>query len=181
MAMPGCVIFELLMRSRSVFAVNPAIGLAIALLAIGTLLQPGCSKPQIAREFRAGDPVTTGPLTFNVVQSTWKSQLDAFPVSRTPDRNFLLIHLTVTNGGGSDVSIPMLKLENSKGESFPESDNGSGVDNWLGMLRRVSPAQTADGWLLFDVPTNAYRLRVSDGDIEHEQFAYITVPLNIKE
>ncbi len=169
------------MRLRLVFPVNPARGLTIALVTVGILLQPGCSKPQVAREYRAGDPVTTGPLTFNVVQSTWKSQLDAFPVARVPDHNFLLIHVVVTNGGGSDASIPLLKLENSKGESFSESENGSGVDNWLGLLRRVSPAQSSDGWLLFDVPTNAYRLRVSDGDIEHEQFAYIDVPLSMKE
>jgi hypothetical protein len=163
------------------FPVNPARGLIIALVTAGVLLQSGCSKPQMVREYRAGDSVTTGPLTFNVVQTSWRSQLEAFPVARIPDRNFLLIHVMVTNGGGSEVSIPLLKLENTKGESFAESENGSGVDNWLGLLRHVSPAQSSDGWLLFDVPTNAYRLRVSDGDIEHEQFAYIDIPLSIPD
>ena len=159
----------------------PLRGVAIAIAALGMLSQSGCSKPQPAKEFTAGDPATTGPLTYNVVETHWKSQLDAFPVARIPDRNFLLVRILVTNGGGSEVSIPLLQLENSKGEAFPESDNGAGVENWLGLLRRVSPAQSADGWLLFDVPTNAYRLRVSDGGLENEKFAYITIPLSIQD
>lgn len=107
--------------------------------------------------------------------------MDSFPTPRVPDRNFLLVHILVTNGGGSEVSIPTLRLENSKGEEFVESDNGTGIDGWLGMLRRLSPAQSADGWILFDVPTNSYQLRVSNGSLEAEKAAYITIPLTIPD
>ena len=59
--------------------------------------------------------------------------------------------------------LPFLKVVNSNGDTFTESENGVGVDNWMGLLRRISPAQSEDGWLLFDVPTNSYKLRVTDG------------------
>ncbi len=131
-------------------------------------------------EFRLGELAPAGPLTYNVVEAQWKSQLEASPTPRVPERNFLLIRVQVTNSGGSDTSIPFLKLENSTGEVFNESESGAGVDKWMGMLRRIAPAQTEDGWLLFDVPTNSYKLRISDGAFENEHVAYVNIPLNIQ-
>jgi hypothetical protein len=155
--------------------------LILALGAPFILIGVGCKTTAPATlEYHVGDPAGVGPLTFNVVETRWKSQLDAFPTPRIPERNFLLVRVVVTNGGGTEMGIPFLKLENSKGETFIESENGGGVEHWLGLLRRISPAQTEDGWLLFDVPTNAYKLRVTDGAIENEHFAYIDIPLNIE-
>lgn len=157
-------------------------GAAMVLTVVSVVLTSGCATPQQTRaEYRAGDTVPAPPLTYTVVEAQWKSQLDSFPTPRVPDRNFLLVHILVTNGGGSEVSIPTLRLENSKGEEFVESDNGTGIDGWLGMLRRLSPAQSADGWILFDVPTNSYQLRVSNGSLEAEKAAYITIPLTIPD
>ena len=145
------------------------------------LLGPGCSKAPIISEYRIGDRVVTGALTYNVVEARWSSQLEAFPAARIPDRNFLLVRVVITNGGGSDASIPFLKLENSRSDTYAESNDGAGVDNWLGLLRRVAPAQTVDGWLLFDVPTSSYRLRVTDGAIEDEKVAFVTIPLTLQQ
>lgn len=152
----------------------------LAAVIVAAVIISGCGTVRPARaEYRAGDPVTTGPLTYNVVETVWKSQLDGFPSARIAERNFCLVHVLVTNGGGSEVSVPSLQLENSSGDTFMESDSGVGVDQWLGMLRRVSPAQSIDGWVLFDVPTNSYKLRVSDGALENEKVAYIDIPLSI--
>lgn len=127
-----------------------------------------------------GDPAVAGSLTFTVLETKWQSQLPAVPVARFPERNFLLIRLTVTNSGGSEATTPFLKLENSSGETFSELENGAGVENWLGMIRRIPPAQTEDGWVVFDVPSNSYKLRVSDGGGESEKVAYISIPLTIQ-
>lgn len=159
---------------------NSGRALTLALAAPFLLVSSGCkttAPPKL--EYHVGDPANAGPLTFNVVETRWKSQLEAFPTPRIPERNFLLVRVLVTNGGGKETGIPFLKLENSKGESFSESESGAGVDHWLGLLRQISPAQTEDGWLLFDVPTNAYKLRVSDGALENEHSAYINLPLNM--
>lgn len=148
--------------------------------AVFLFLCAGCKQPAPAKlEFRIGDPATAGPLTYNVVETRWKSQLEGFPTSRIPERNFLLIRVSITNSGGAEMGIPFLKLENSNGDSYSESEDGSGVDHWLGLMRRINPAQTEDGWLLFDVPTNSYKLRLSDGALENEHVAYVSIPLSI--
>lgn len=160
---------------------RPTRKLAVLMATISVLISSGCKPPTAAKaEFRIGDPAVTGPLTYNVVEARWRSQLEAFPTQRLPERNFLLLKVTVTNGGSTEVAIPFLKVENASGDSYSESDNGAGVDDWLGLIRRIAPAQTEDGWILFDVPTNSYKLRVSDGAVENEHVAYISIPLNMQ-
>src|SRR6476469_9248407 len=155
--------------------------IAWTLAAGSMLLSFGCRSATPAKiEVHIGENAIVGPLTYNVVEAQWRSQLEASPTPRIPERNFLMLRVLVTNGGGSETAIPFLKVENSSGDSFTESENGAGVDKWLGMLRRISPAQTEDGWLLFDVPTNSYKLRVSDGAVENEHVAYISVPLSMQ-
>jgi hypothetical protein len=131
-------------------------------------------------EAKMGDPAVAGPLTFTVLETKWQSQLESFPTPRMPERNFLLIRMSVTNSSGSETNIPFLKLENSSGEIFTELENGSGVDGWLGMIRTIRPAQTEEGWILFDVPTNSYRLRVTDGNVEDERVTYVSIPLTMQ-
>lgn len=102
-------------------------------------------------------------------------------MARLPERNFLLVHLSVTNGGGQTASIQFLSVENSRGDHFPESENGQGVDNWLGVLREVKPAETEEGWIVFDVPQNTYRLQIVDhGDAANERVAYVELPLRLE-
>jgi hypothetical protein len=106
--------------------------------------------------------------------------LGEFPNVRTPDRNFLLVRLSITNSGAQQQVVPQLSVENSAGTSYPESTDGSLVPGWLGMLRTVQPAATEEGRILFDVPTNSYRLRVPEGGgLEDERFAFIKLPLSL--
>lgn len=127
-----------------------------------------------------GERVTVGPLTYNVIESVWRSQLGDVFKTRVPQQRFLLIDITVTNGGGKEISVPLLTLENQSGETFPESENGEGVDNWFGILRTLSPAQTQQGRLVFDVPLTSYRLRLTDGgEPGTEKYAWVEIPLRI--
>jgi len=127
-----------------------------------------------------GEKVTLGPLTYSVIEANWHSQLgDAFKI-RSPQQRFLEIALSVTNGGGSDVSVPLLALQNSEGQTYLESDSGDGVENWLGLLRTISPAQTQQGAILFDVPLTSYKLRLTDGaGPGAEKYGFVTIPLRI--
>ncbi len=127
-----------------------------------------------------GERVTVGPLTYNVVETVWRSQLgDSFKV-RIPQQRFLLVTISVTNGGGREVSVPLLSLENQNGQTFLESDSGEGVENWFGILRNLSPAQTQQGRLIFDVPLTSFRLRVPDGgEPGTEKYAWIQIPLRM--
>ena len=153
--------------------------LAVAAVA---LFMPGCSKQQnsLRLDYEMGEKVTVGPLTYTVVESSWRSQLGNEFKIRIPQQRFLIITVSTTNGGGHEVSIPLLTLENANGQSYLESDNGEGVDNWLGILRSLNPAQTQQGRILFDVPLSSYKLRLSDGGpAGSEKYSWVEIPLKM--
>ena len=131
-------------------------------------------------DYEMGERVTVGPLTYNVVESSWRSQLGSDFQVRMPQQRFLLITISVTNGGGHEVSVPLLTLENSNGQTFLESENGEGVDNWFGILRTIGPAQTQQGRIVFDVPLTSYKLRLSDGgSAGSEKYTTVQIPLRM--
>src|SRR5689334_212015 len=121
----------------------------LLLSACGALLWSGClagcGRFRPARvNYQMGEKVPLGSLTYNIIETTWLTQLgNGFRV-RTPQQRFLLISLSVSNGGGSDLSVPPLSLENYEGQSFLE-ERGEDVENWIGLLRTISPAQTLEG------------------------------------
>ncbi len=130
--------------------------------------------------FRIGDNVRVGPFTYTVIESHWKPQLSGTLSTRVPEQQFLMIRLTITNSGGKEASVPLLSLEDKRGSEYRELQDGSGVDNWLGLIRTIAPAQTEDGWIVFDVPQNDYILRcVSGGDEETEQVSRVEIPLSL--
>jgi len=141
----------------------------------------GCSHVvQKPVEFLMGEKVTLGPLSYSVIDNSWHTQLGDLLTIRTPQNRFLELTLAITNGGGSDVSFPLLNLENAEGQSFLESDNGAGVDNWLGLLRNVGPGQNLQGRILFDVPLTSYKLRLTDGaGPGAEKYGWVTIPLRM--
>jgi len=154
--------------------------LSVALALPLVLVLAGCSTENSNRiEFGMGDRIPLKPLTYTVVESTWKSQLGQMFKIRVPDRRFLLITLSVTNGGGEDVSVPLLTLEGPNGQTYKESENGEGVDNWFGLLRTISPAETQQGRILFDAPLTSYKLRLPAADPASEKFALVDIPLRM--
>jgi hypothetical protein len=140
----------------------------------------GCHNTVVSRiEYQMGEKVPAGPLTYNVVEKVWRSQLGEMFQIRMPQNRFLLITISATNGGGSEVSVPLLQLESAEGTVYKEIENGEGVDNWYGILRTLQPAQTQQGRIHFDVPLRSYRLRLSDGDSVSGRYSYVQIPLQI--
>jgi Domain of unknown function (DUF4352) len=155
---------------------------SIAMLAPVVFLA-GCghSGEDVVREYQMGDRIGVGPLTFNVVETVWRSQLGDELKTRIPDNRFLLIDISATNGGGHDISVPLFTLEGSNGTTYKELEDGEGVDRWFGLLRTLNPAQTQQGQLLFDVPLGTYRLKLTDGgETGTEHTAWVTIPLHME-
>ncbi|HXP86956.1 MAG TPA: DUF4352 domain-containing protein [Bryobacteraceae bacterium] len=141
----------------------------------------GCSRQRSTqRDYNMGEKVLVGPLTYSINDATWKSELGQGFQVRTPNQRFLLVNLSVTNGGGQDASIPLLQLEGANGTTFQELTNGDGVDQYLGILRNIAPAETLQGRVLFDAPLTSYRLRLVDGgDPAFPKYAWVQIPLNL--
>ena len=145
------------------------------------LLLAGCqSAVEQKPNYGMGERVSNGPLTYVVVESSWSSQLGDIFQARVPQNRFLLISLSVTNGGGAPLSLPLLNLEDANGKQYQELSDGTGVANWIGILRTIDPGQTQQGRLLFDVPLTSFRLRLpNEGEPGYEKFAIVDIPLRI--
>src|SRR5262245_6279619 len=88
------------------------------------LVLAGCSsRGPVRNEYPLGEKVPVGPLTYTVVETAWKTQLGQVLNVRVPQRRFLLVTISVTNGGGRDVSIPLLQLEESNNKTYTESED----------------------------------------------------------
>lgn len=153
------------------------------ILSLMTLLAllAGC-RPQAPPRlyYDMGERVEIGPLTFVVVESAWFNELGELFQVRVPQHRFLALRLSVTNGGGSSVSVPLLQLEGPNGQAYRELEDGTGVSSWLGLFRTIAPAQTVQGAILFDVPLTSYRLRLPDvSEGETESYAWVDIPLRL--
>jgi Domain of unknown function (DUF4352) len=154
--------------------------LLAALSVAGGLLLTGCNKQNSVQiNFQMGDRITAGPVSYNVIQTVWRTQLGDIFKTRVPENRFLMITLSATNGGGREVSIPLLILEGDNKE-FHELESGDGVNNWFGLIRTISPAETRQGNIVFDVPLTSYRLRLTDGgEPGTEKFVWVDIPLRL--
>jgi len=162
---------------------NP-LCLLLPLVAACLVVLPSCSELKQAThketKFQMGQPVALGSLTYTAIETEWKDSVQTPTGTRMPAHRFLLIKVTVTNGGGSEVTVPLLSLVDAKGQTYLEEDKGDGVPQWLGLLRILKPAQTDEGFLLFDVPQASYRLRVTTGgDPEKELSALVEIPFQL--
>jgi hypothetical protein len=155
---------------------------AAAALALLSLAACGRQQASPSRVYRMGERVQVGPFIYNVLDAQWKTELGDGKQVQTPKNRFLIIQLTITNSGGTETYAPPLKLEDARGNTFGEAPSGEGVPNWLGLLRRLAPAQTEQGRVLFDVPAGAYRLRLADDsdDPAREKSALVEIPLRLE-
>lgn len=146
-----------------------------------TLLLSGCQEDSTEKLiYGMGERVANKPLSYVVVESSWANQLGENFQIRIPRNRFLMITLSVTNGGGGPISLPLLNLEDGKGNRYQEVSDASGLTNSIGILRTVDPGQTLQGRLLFDVPLTSFKLHLpNDGEPGFEKFVAVNIPLRI--
>ena len=153
---------------------------SIPILAVVTsaLLLSACSRGSSypVRSYALGEKASLGHIIYTVYETQWVPQLGEPPAARIPEHRFFLVRMNAVNSGGEDVTVPNVTIEDDKGNSFPELRDGDGAPQWIGYLRRVKPAESAQGNLLFDAPPAHYKLRVTDENEEHA--AYIDIPLS---
>lgn len=149
--------------------------IAISCCALG-LAACARSKPASV-VYAAGDKATVGPLVYSVVDTEVTQQLGEDPSNmRTAQERFFLVKVSITNSSSDDQPIPAMTLVDDTGHNYTELADGTGVPNWLGVLRRVGPTQTEQGVVIFDAPTKHYRLRLNDA-LDDNEIA-IDVPLS---
>lgn len=145
---------------------------------ISALLLASCSSAprKDAKVFAAGEKATVGPLIYSVVDTQFSPALGDDPNNqRLPKDRFVVIQLSVSNSGNSELSIPAMTLVDDSGQTYPELADGTGVPRWFGVLRKVASTQTESGQVVFDAPAKHYRLRLTD---ELDDDVSIDIPLS---
>lgn len=142
-------------------------------------LSISCSTSRTqALTFPIGQKVQVGKLFYQVMEAEWSTEAQG---ARQPPKNRILqLHITVTNSGSQEATLPFLKLIDAAGKEIVELSDLEGNPNWLGALRRMQPALTEEGFVYFDVPVGAYKLEVIDNsNADDEKAAYIEIPASL--
>lgn len=119
----------------------------------------------------AGEKATIGHLSYNVVDSQILNQLGDSAAPRVPHDRFIMVQVAVTNLSNVDNPIPAIELVSDSGQTYDEQTDGTGVTNWLGIVRHVAAGQTERGNVIFDAPAAHYKLRFSDESTDKEILA----------
>ena len=126
---------------------------------LACLLTSGCSTSrEPIRLYAMGERAEAGFLVYNVLEAVWRDSLGEGADLRVPQHRFLLLRLSITNGGPQEASIPLTTLVSPEGKEFAESTNGEGVENWLGIVRHI---KARDGFWLDIIRCAAGRLPVA--------------------
>ena len=159
---------------------RPPVALILFLSLGFSMSLGGCSSssPKTnATIYAAGDKATLGALVYNLTDAESTTALGDDPaIQRTPANRFYIIKVSVSNSGADDQPIPAMTLVDDSGQMYPELADGTGVTNWLGVVRKVGGAQTEQGNVVFDAPMKHYRLRLND-TLDEKEVA-IDIPLS---
>jgi hypothetical protein len=125
-----------------------------------------------------GERIQVGKLVYNVTEAEWKGEVEG--AKQLPKDRFLQLRVSVTNSGGAEVALPMLRLIDAKGAEIPEFTEIESNTRWMGVIRRLQPALTETGFLFFDVPVGAYKLEVVDNsNPDDERVAHVEIPASL--
>ena len=137
--------------------------LLTAVLSAAVLLT-ACSSSEASFPVRThpmGDRVELGHIIYTVFETQWMTHIGEGPLARVPQNRFFLVRMTAVNSGSSDQIIPNMTIQDDNGKTYAEMSNGDGVPQWMGFLRSVKPADTAQGNIVFDAPPRHYKLRIN--------------------
>jgi hypothetical protein len=157
------------MPQLRVFSFPAAVIAAILLNACG-------DKPMPVRTYPMGDRVDIGHITYMAFETQWLTQIPQEPTPRVPQHRFFLIRMSAVNSGSGDLLVPNLTIQDDQGKTYQELSNGEGIPRWVGYLRQVKPADSVQGYIVFDAPPAHYKLRVTDEN--DEKAALIDIPLS---
>jgi hypothetical protein len=149
------------------------------LAASSLLLLSACSSTpsRQTKIYQAGEKAAVDRLTYAVIDSQIHPRLGDDPNNpRVPENRFYAVQVAISSGASTELPIPAMTLVDDSGKNYNELADGSGLQHWLGVVRRVAPAQTERGEVLFDAPAAHYKLKLTDDSVQED--VYIDLPLN---
>jgi len=159
------------------------VAVIVSLCAVSLVSCRKSADPSNLGTFRMGEKIQIpGGLVYTVLEAQWKPSLTESGGGRPPKDRYLFVRVSVTNSGGSMQGIPPFQIKNTSKQNFMElTENMEDVSQYLGVMRMVQPAQTEQGYVVFDAPIAAYKLHISDGgEPGSEKFAVVDLPVMLE-
>ena len=117
----------------------------LAAVTAAFLLSACSSRSPQVRSYSLGEKAEFEHIIYTVSETQWMPQFGDGPAARVPQHRFFLVRMAAVNSGGANLIVPNVTIEDDKGNSYPELRNGDGVPQWIGYLRQVKPAESAQG------------------------------------
>ena len=136
----------------------------------------GGSRNTTVKVSDIGSRVEAGHLIYTVFETQWLPQIGAGDTARVPKNRFFLIHFTAVNSGSEELYVPNMTLLDDQGHTVEELQDGDQVPQWVGFVRKVKPADSISGNVVFDAEPKHYRLRLTDEN--GDKPALVDLPLN---
>lgn len=149
-----------------------AVAVALLLAACGD----SGDRPSVVQTVNLGERVTLGHIVYTVFDTQWLTHLGQGTEARVPQHRFFLVRMSAVNGYGTDLIVPNVSIEDDNGNSYRELSSGEGVPQYIGYLRKVKPAESQQGNVLFDAPPRHYKMKLTDET--GEKVAYVDIPLS---
>ena len=152
----------------------PLVAAVCAALWLGACSHQNAPAPEPT--FSMGEKVPLGHIVYTVFETRWATQFPLEPTPRLPEHRFFMIRISAVNNGTTDALIPSTTLLDDHGNTYSELNKGDGAPQWIGYLRQAKASAALQGNLLFDVPPQHYKLRVTDET--GERAALIDIPFS---
>jgi len=166
------------------FLRSPAItGFTSLVLALGLLLT-ACSSDSGKTSYAAmGETVTLGSVSHTVLGADWSPGLGIGAEARVPQNQFLAIRIALANTADATSDIASMQLIATDGTEFEELADGSGLLDWLGLVRTLPAKESRQGSVLFDAPRGVYKLKLTEPSLDESDadVAFIEIPLRLDD
>ena len=152
----------------------------LAALCVVIAVAVSCSSPanqKVVRNYNLGERVQVGPLIYTVFETKWLTQIgNVVGTARVPTNRFFLVRINIVNSGSQEASAPPLSITDDSGQTLAELSNGEGIPQWAGYLRSIKPANSLQGYIVFDAPPRHYKLNLNEELDENK--VMVDIPLN---
>jgi hypothetical protein len=148
------------------------------------LLITSCSSDSGETSYVAmGEAVTLGSVSHTVLSAEWSTGLGNGAASRVPQDQFLTIRMVLANTGDTEAEIASMQLVAADGTEYEELADGSGLLDWLGLVRTLPSKESRQGSVLFDAPRGVYSLKLTEQTVDGSDadVAYVEIPLRLDD
>lgn len=152
-------------------------------LAAGLLLA-GCGGSGASTvNAKLGEAIALGGIEHTILGAEWRTSIGQGTESRVPSQQFLVLKLAVANKDSATAEIASLRLVAANGQEYEELADGSGLPDWLGLVRSLSPRESRQGTVLFDAPRAVYTLKLTEHTIDGDDanVALVEIPIRMED